>query len=614
MIKIRPQTINKGELQNHFDQHGDLSKSAFSRKWKRGLVMAATALGMHLFSPVSTYAQQQSFIKSALPDEFAIPASLLALEQLRLPDFKRDTIFIQQSGGSPDGITLNTAVIQKAIDQLSTNGGGVVYVGVGQWLTGPLVLKSNVNLHVAAGGLLQFSSDFDQYPMVKTSYEGVEAVRCQAPVSALNATHIGITGNGIIDGAGDSWRMVKKGKLTESQWKTLVGSTGVVDKAGTTWYPSKGSLKGSTVKDAGVLKAGKTAADYKDIKDYLRPNLLSLINCKQVLLEGVTFQNSPAWCLHPLLCEQVIIRGIYAKNPWYAQNGDGLDLESCKNVLIEHSSFDVGDDGICMKSGRDEEGRKRGVPTENVLVQYATVYHAHGGFVIGSEMSGGVKNVAIRRCSFLGTDIGLRFKTTRGRGGVVENIYASQINMQGIKGDAIRFNMYYAAKDPVPLNGEQTESPKEERQPVTAGTPQFRHFYISDINCNGADHSLFFRGLPEMAIKDIHLRNLVMRTKKGIELIEAKGIDVANLKAVLTRPGEAMITLSNTSSSLFENLDLAQTAAVTQRGSAPHIVVSGADSKAIVLKEVRINGEAASKDRSAIKFGADVSDAALEFK
>ena len=537
--------------------------------------------------------------------QFDIPASILKLEEMQLPAFNADTVFIEQMGARPDALTLNTAAIQKAIDAVSAKGGGVVYIGPGQWLTGPLVLKSDVNLHVARGALLQFSGDFDQYPLVVTNYEGLGAARCQSPISANGQSHIAISGKGVIDGAGDAWRMVKKDKLTESQWRSLVASGGVTDGDGRIWYPSEGSLKGASTKNAGVLEGGKTVADFSEIKDYLRPNLLSLIECKDVLLEGVTFQNSPAWCLHPLLCERVVIRDVYAKNPWYAQNGDGLDLESCKQVLIENSSFDVGDDGICMKSGRDEQGRKRGAPTEQVLVQYCTVYHAHGGFVIGSEMSGGVKNVGIRYCNFLGTDIGLRFKTTRGRGGVVENIYATHINMNDIKGDAIRFNMYYAAKDPVALVGEKRDAPKVERLPVTAATPQFRNFYIRDINCSGAEHSLMFRGLPEMAIKDIHLTGLTMKTRKGIELIEADGIDIQDMQAVVTDKTAPLVTLDNARHVLLQ--DVAIRAAAPRDIEPRQLIIQGGGSREIVFKNLSLEGKKPTSENMDFQAGADKS-------
>jgi polygalacturonase len=197
------------------------------------------------------------------------------------------------------------------------------------------------------------------------------------------------------------------------------------------------------------------------------------------------------------MCQDVTVRNVTARNPWYAQNGDGIDVESCKNVLIEDCIFDVGDDGICIKSGRDEQGRKRAMPTENLIVNNCIVYAAHGGFVIGSEMSGGARNLCVSNCTFIGTDIGLRFKTTRGRGGVVENIYVKNINMKDIVGEAILFDMYYAAVDPIKLSGEKRDAPKTELLPVTDATPQFKNFYIENIVCNGAERQSLFVVCPK---------------------------------------------------------------------------------------------------------------------
>jgi polygalacturonase len=354
-------------------------------------------------------------------------------------------------------------------------------------------------------------------------------VRNQSPISATNAVNIAIKGEGVVDGNGDAWRMVKKDKLTESQWKKLIASGGLLSEDKKTWYPTEKTFKGAATKDAGILKDGKAAKDFEDIKDFLRPNLLVLTKCKQVLLEGVTFQNSPAWCLHPLMCENLTVRNVYVKNPWYAQNGDGIDVESCKNVLIENSTFDVGDDGICVKSGRDEQGRKRGMPTQDMIVRNCVVYHAHGGFVIGSEMSGGAKNIYVYDCSFLGTDIGLRFKSTRGRGGVVEKIYVNNINMKDIAGEAVLFDLYYMAKDPVPLAGELRTVPKVEIVPVTEATPQFKDFYVNNIVCDGAEKAIFLRGLPEMHVKNVVIDNAVFKTNKGIDIQESTGITLKNI-------------------------------------------------------------------------------------
>jgi polygalacturonase len=357
-------------------------------------------------------------------------------------------------------------------------------------------------------------------------------MRNQSPLSATNATNIAITGFGIIDGNGDAWRMVKKDKLTESQWKKLTASGGVLSDDKKTWYPTEKSFKGSKLKNPGEITSEKTPEFYESIKDFLRPNLLVFTSCKQVLLEGVTFQNSPAWCLHPLMCENLTIRNVNVKNPWYAQNGDGIDVESCKNVLIENSTFDVGDDGICIKSGRDEAGRKRGRPTENLIARNCTVYHAHGGFVIGSEMSGGARNLYVENLTFVGTDIGLRFKTTRGRGGVVENIFINNIAMKDIVGEAILFDMYYAAQDPVPLAGEKREPPKVETLPVTEATPQFRNFYIRNVVCDGAEKAIFVRGLPEMSVKNIVMENMTIQAKKGLDMTEGADITLKNVNLI----------------------------------------------------------------------------------
>lgn len=451
---------------------------------------------------------------------------------MQSPFFRKDTFNILRFGARGDGITLNTNSINKAIAECNRKGGGVVLIPAGFWLTGPLELKSNVNLHLRKSALLQFTSDKSKYPLVATNWEGLPQMRNQSPLSANNASNIAITGFGIIDGNGDAWRMVKKDKLTETQWKKLVASGGILSDDKKTWYPSEQSLKGSRLKNPGEITPDKSPAFYQDVKDFLRPNLLVFSNCKKVLLEGVTFQNSPAWCLHPLMCENLTVRNITVKNPWYAQNGDGIDVESCRNVLIENSSFDVGDDGICIKSGRDEAGRKRGMPTENVIVRNCTVYHAHGGFVIGSEMSGGARNLFVENCTFIGTDIGLRFKTTRGRGGIVENIFIKDISMKDIAGEAILFDMYYAAQDPVPLAGEKREPPKVETLPVTEATPQFRRFYISNVVCDGAEKAIFVRGLPEMNVKDIVMENMVLQAVKGLDMTEGSDITLNNVHLI----------------------------------------------------------------------------------
>ncbi len=511
---------------------------------------------------------------------------LLSLSSLRAQEparpvvqqvsFPKDTLFIPDFGGKGDGQFLNTEAINSAITAASAKGGAVVSLPAGLWLSGPIEMKSNVNLHVSREAVLLFSDDFNQYKLVESNWEGEPAWRNQNPISGKNLENIAITGAGIIDGNGGAWRMVKRSKMTDSQWKKLISSGGAVDSKSNIWYPSEGSLLGAQQQKAGVMRPGTTAADFQDVKDFLRPNLLVFTQCKRVLLEGVTIQNSPAWNLHPLMCEDLTVRKLLVRNPWYAQNGDGLDIESCKNVLVEDCTFDVGDDGICIKSGRDKAGRDRGMPTENVIIRNNIVYHAHGGFVIGSEMSGGARNIWVENCSFIGTDIGLRFKTTRGRGGVVENIFINNINMVDIPGEAILFDMYYAAVDPVPLVGEQKQAVTVVKRPVTEETPRFQNFVIRNVHVNGADKGIFLRGLPEMPIKNVVIEHAQISAKKGIEIMEASDIVLKDI-TLASQESSPLVHIDNSENVLIEALKPVNPTDLL-------IELSGESSKGIVLR------------------------------
>ena len=540
-------------------------------------------------------------MKHTLTILFAVSSFFAAAQKLPVIQktaFKKDSVSILKFGAKADGVTLNTKNINDAIDATSKKGGGVVVVPAGLWLTGPVELKSNVNLHLQKNALLQFTTDFSQYKLVEGNWEGLPQMRNQSPLSATNATNIAITGFGIIDGGGEAWRMVKKDKLTESQWKKLVASGGVLSDDKKSWYPSEAWMKANKLKNPGQISPEKTPEFYNEIKDFLRPNLLVLTKCNKILLEGVTFQNSPAWCLHPLMSENITIRNISVKNPWFAQNGDGLDLESCKNVLVENSVFDVGDDGICIKSGRDAEGRKRGMPTQDVIVRNCTVYAAHGGFVIGSEMSGGAKNIWVDDCTFIGTDIGLRFKTTRGRGGIVENIFIKNIAMKNIPGEAILFDMYYAAQDPIALTGEKREPPKVELKPVTEETPQFRNIYIKNVVVNGAHKAIFVRGLPEMNVKNIVMEDMVMQSQEGLDMTEGTGIVLKNV-TLITENKNPVMNIHNSQSIALTN--------VKYKDAEVLLNVTGEKSKDIVL-----SGVDTKKARKGVEFGYGATEKAVK--
>ena len=460
------------------------------------------------------------------------------MPEVQQPAFPAYEVNIEKFGAKGDGLFLNTKAINDAIKDVNQRGGGKVIIPEGIWLTGPIELLSNVNLYTEQNALVLFTGDFEAYPIIDTSFEGLETRRCQSPISARNAENIAITGYGTFDGNGDCWRPVKKEKLTASQWKKLVNSGGVLDEKQEIWYPTAGSLKGAMAcKDFNVPERINTDEEWAEIRPWLRPVLLSIVKSKKVLLEGVTFKNSPSWCLHPLSCEDITINNISVSNPWYSQNGDALDLESCNRALIQNSSFDAGDDGICIKSGKDEDGRRRGEPCQNVIIRNNVVLHGHGGFVVGSEMSGGVKNIYVDNCTFLGTDVGLRFKSTRGRGGVVENIHINNINMINIPNEGLIFDLFYGGN--APGEGDGYNNPTEQKIPaVTEETPAFRDIFIKNVTAKNVGRAILFNGLPEMPIKNIHIENVTMSdAKDGVILNRADGATLKNVKVITTKGG-----------------------------------------------------------------------------
>ncbi len=491
---------------------------------KQFLFLAICALALFgAFAPSSARAENpyKKYTQN-LPFEMPeVAAPIIPELQVNIKDF----------GADPTGQSLCTDAFAKAIDNLSQKGGGHLIVPAGVWYTGPIVLKSNIDLHLEMGAVIQFAADESLYPLIDTSFEGLNTRRCQSPLSACGAENISITGDGAIDGNGQYWRPVKKSKVTEGQWQQLLSRKGSVETKPGYWVPSEGYAKGEKGANMNV-PAATTEEEWNAVKRFLRPVMISLVKCKNVLLQGVIFQNSPAWNIHPLMCENIIIDGILARNPAYAQNGDALDLESCKNALIVNSKFDAGDDGICIKSGKDADGRRRGVPCQNVVVDGCTVFAGHGGFVVGSEMSGGVKNFKVSNCQFLGTDVGLRFKSTRGRGGIVENIYIDGISMMDIKADAITFNMYYGGKSVVEMMADGDTNDNTTKVPVDETTPIFRNIDIQNVVCNGAGRAMEFNGLPEMPMDGIHLKNITIHAAQDAVFTNCTNISQENVRVI----------------------------------------------------------------------------------
>lgn len=495
-----------------------------STSFRRGFVPCRTGSLLRLNYVVSTIFLIGYLVSLCQGDETAAPGQSWHAALPSFPDYK---ISLVQFGGVGDGVTLNTEAFAKAIAALAEKGGGTLDVPPGFWLTGPIQLRSNVNLHLETGALIQFSGDYKLYPLTVIDLKGEKEVGSTSPISGQNLENVAITGRGVLDGGGEAWRPVKREKLTVAEWKALIKTGGVLDKNGGTWWPSRGAMTGSRLVEQ-LQKAGSVnLSDYEPAHQFLRPKMLHLINCRKVLLEGATFQNPPNWTLNPALCEDVSILNVKVHNAFAAQNSDALDLESCRQAVIRDCTFDAGDDGICLKSGKDAAGRRIGVPTQDVLIEGCTVYHAHGGFTIGSEMSGGVRDVQVNNCLFMGTDVGLRFKSTRGRGGVVENIDIANVRMKDIAGAAIDFNMFYGGQ--APREG-STSALGTRLRLVDEGTPQFRNIHIQNVVCRGADSAIKLEGLPEMPIRNITLKDVSIEAQTGVFLTDADGIRFENVR------------------------------------------------------------------------------------
>ncbi len=489
-----------------------------------GIYLLATT---GISQPLSASGSYDSYLEE-LP--FGMPS-------IPLPDIPDRQVTLETFGGKPDGEYINTEAFAQAIHYLSESGGGKLVVKAGVWLTGPILLKDRIELHLEKNALVIFTPDFWAYPKREMFFGEESFKQLQSPISAYRASDIAITGEGILDGNGQHWRPFRKNKFTTDEWQRILQREGVLNDAETIWYPMTTDVQHYARREENIIRKYNTPDEWTRLKDYVRPELLHFYGCERVLLQGVTFQNSPFWNLHPELCNDMIIDNIRVRNPWNSQNGDGLDLESCNRVLVVNSTFDVGDDAICLKSGRDEAGRLRGVPTSYVVVKDCTVFHGHGGFVVGSEMSGGVHHIHVSDCRFLNTDTGLRFKSNRQRGGHVHDIHIRDIVMADIGAEPILFDMYYQGHSAVEAMEEG--SPATDQQqilPVTEATPRFNSIYIHNISCHGAGRALLFDGLPEQPISEIVLENITIQADRGAILSETERVQMRNVTLHTAEP------------------------------------------------------------------------------
>ena len=404
-------------------------------------------------------------------------------------------------GTKNDSSRLSTKAIAAAISAASKKGGGTIYFPAGKYLTGPIHLKSNITIFIDAGAELHFSDKFEDYlPFVESRFEGVDVKSFSPLFYAYKAENISIVGRGLINGHGKKWWDFAEGYKEgqpRNEWQDLF------DKE------NKNMIKPD---DLGQIRKG-----------FLRPPFIQPMYCKNILIEGITITNSPFWTVNPEFCENVTVHAVTINNP-PSPNTDGINPESCKYVHISNCHISVGDDCITIKSGKDLPGRTKAAPAENYTITNCTMLAGHGGVVIGSEMSGGVKKITISNCVFDGTDRGIRIKTARGRGGVVEEIRVDNVVMKNIKQQAIVLDMQYAKTNP---------------EPVSERTPQFRNIHISNITAQ-TKQAIFINGLAEMPVEDITFNDMQIDAQTGATIKEAKNIEFHNVR-ITTKEGSSLI-------------------------------------------------------------------------
>jgi polygalacturonase len=393
-------------------------------------------------------------------------------------------------GANGDGEFDNTDAFADAIDTCAGAGGGTVYFPAGTYLTSPIFLKSKVTLYLEAGATILGTTDWYAYPVINSRMEGVERECYASLIQASDCENVALVGRGTVDGQGEIWW-----GLWKKKYRSLHRE-----------YEAKGITE--------PIPGKEDEWEIARIGSCARPRLVEFLRCRNVFVEGVTLKDSPSWTLHPVYCDNVTIQGITVRAPEHSGNTDACNPDSCRNVRISNCQFDVGDDCIAIKSGRDEDGRRVGRPSEFITITNCTMYHGHGGVVIGSEMSGGVRDVAISNCVFNGTHRGIRLKTMRGRGGIVENISVSNIVMRDVPSPFV-FNMEYRHTEP---------------EAFSERTPTFRSIHISNVVATGGGTAMYFRGLEENPIQNVTFSNVRIEAKEGAVAHNVDGLEFHNVR------------------------------------------------------------------------------------
>ncbi len=463
-------------------------------------------LAVTLLAGCSFEKKAERSITDSAPDQIEPINAPFSMPQFKRPVFP-DRVFDIREFGAVEGVeVLNTVSIQKAVEACSEAGGGKVLIPAGKWFTGAIHLRSNVNLHIAEGALVLFSDDLKDYlPEVFSRHEGLECMKPSALIYAYECDNIAITGTGRLHGQGLSWQGDR-----ETRKKMLNGK--VVTDGGDRLRELCEQNVPSRQRHFGGGEG-----------DFLRPSFVSPVRCTNVFIEGVTLLYGPMWTVHPIYCENVVIRKVKVTTEGeygHIGNGDGCNPDSCRNVLIEYCDMDTGDDCFTIKSGRADDGLRVGIPCENVVIRHGQGRQGHGGVVIGSETSGGIRNIFIRDCVFNGTDRGIRLKTARGRGSVIENVWVQDVEMGEILKEAIIVNtLRYTERYPA--------------HPLSEKTPTYRNLNFKNITCAYA-HQAAIRiiGLPEKPMSGLRFENISVKAAQGLRIQDAGDIEFENINIV----------------------------------------------------------------------------------
>jgi unsaturated rhamnogalacturonyl hydrolase len=419
------------------------------------------------------------------------------LARIKAPEFPARDFDITAQGARPG--TDATAAIRAAIDAASAAGGGRVVIPVGEWLTGAIHLKSNVNLHVSRGATLKFSTNPKDYPIVLTRFEGVECLNYSPLIYAHGERNLAVTGEGTLDGqaAPGNW------------WGWKDGTTSQV----TLQTPGRNRLLDFGERNVPVAQRVMGEGGF------LRPSFIEPYECENVLIEGVTIVRSPMWELHPVLSRNITIRGV--KIDSHGPNNDGCDPESCSDVLIEDCVFDTGDDCIAIKSGRNGDGRRVNVPTENVVIRRCVMKDGHGGVVLGSECTGGIRNVFVEDCTMdsPNLDRALRFKNNATRGGILENVFMRNVRIGRVAEAVLTIDLLYeeGAKGGFP--------------------PVVRNVRLDNIRSSASPRVLYVRGFEGAVIDDIRISNSTFEGVTETEVVSFAG--AISLQNVTITPAKA---------------------------------------------------------------------------